>query len=125
MQVYTVAIYIEIDPANAKLKQLKQQGFFKSKSPDLVCEIINQPGFKKFLHIKLLRDVSTGRFISEMSKDLVGLSASMFTLLSEQNLGEAIGAGRWEELICSSSSGLSAILQLPGVGLPSPSGTSD
>ena len=64
-------MYVEHDPAVAKFKKLQQEGYFKNKSDVNVCGAINQPGFKKFLHIKLLRDVSTARFISEMSKDLV------------------------------------------------------
>lgn len=73
VQIYTVAVYVERESTAAKLKALQQQGYFHDKSVDHICTIINQPGFRRALHIKLLRDVSTSRFISEMSKDLVGI----------------------------------------------------
>ena len=78
-----MAIYLETDAATPKLKQLQAEGYFQDKSDLNVCGAINKPGFKKVLHIKLLRDVTTARFISEMSKDLVWSAVGLTTALNE------------------------------------------
>ena len=102
-----MAIYVEYQPAKDKATQLQQEGFFQDKSDGHICSLLVQPGFKKVLQLRLLRDVSTSRFTSELSKDLVRTATWTPTCGSVQQVNqsawpvraELATAGRHKELL--------------------------
>ena len=70
LQLYSVALYVEEEPAIAELKRLQKAGFFKDYTEDTLCQALLAGTFKKLLQIQLLRNVTYSQFTDEIGRDL-------------------------------------------------------
>jgi hypothetical protein len=70
VKVYAVALYVELEPATAQLKQMEQQGILRDHGTDAVCAALLAGHFRKVLHINMLRSVTADQFKEGLRENL-------------------------------------------------------
>lgn len=70
MQIYEIALYVDMAGAQVEFARLQKAGFFTDFGTETMCRALLQGKFSKLLQVKLLRNVSPSQLTGEIGRDL-------------------------------------------------------